>query len=292
MSGAGTPPLETPSGKGAGDENFPVGSFLIARRHRPHVARYYAFARAIDDVADNPDLPDAEKIARLERFAAAIHGEAAGPGLEKATALRESLLACGVPLNHASDLTIAFIQDARQRRYADWRGLMGYCEHSANPVGRFLLALHGEQDAAAYAAADALCSALQVLNHLQDCGEDYRTLDRIYLPQDWMAAEGARDEDLAGKALTPALRRVQDRCLAATDQLIARARPLAGLLHDRRIAMESAAIWRIAIALSATLKRRDALAGRVELSKPRALACGLGGALAVLLRVAEGRRPR
>jgi squalene synthase HpnC len=283
--------LETPSGKGAGDENFPVGSFLIPRRLRPHVARYYAFARAIDDVADNPGLPPAEKIARLERFAAAIHGQAEGPGLEKATRLRASLLETDVPLRHASDLTVAFIQDARQSRYADWADLMGYCENSANPVGRYLVHLHGDRDPRAFAAADALCSALQVLNHLQDCGDDLRTLDRCYLPQDWMAAEGARTEELLGKALTPGLRRVLDRCLAATDRLIEQARALPGLLASRRLAMESAAIWRIARRLSAELKRRDPLATRVKLTKPRALGCALGGALAASLRYGEGRRP-
>ena len=283
--------LETPSGKGAGDENFPVGSLLMPRALRPHVQRYYAFARAIDDVADNPDLPAAEKVLRLERFAAAIHGNAEGPGLEKATRLRASLLQTGVPLRHASDLTVAFIQDARQNRYADWAGLMGYCENSANPVGRYLVHLHGDRAPAAFAASDALCSALQVLNHLQDCGEDFRALDRCYLPQDWMAAEGARTGDLAGKALTPGLRRVLDRCLTATDGLILRARALPGLLTSRRLAMESAAIWRIARRLSAELKRRDPLATRVKLTKGQALACGLGGALAATLRIAEGRRP-
>jgi len=280
--------LETPSGKGAGDENFPVGSLLLPRRLRPHVARYYAFARAIDDIADNPALPADEKIARLTAFADAIHGRGQ---LDKATPLRQSLLETAVPLRHASDLTIAFIQDARQGRYADWTGLLGYCENSANPVGRYLLALHGETDPAAYAASDALCSALQVLNHLQDCGDDYRTLDRVYLPQDWIAAEGGRTEDLGSGALTPALRRVVDRCLASTDGLLVQARPLAGLLRSRRLAMESAAIWRIARRLSALLKARDPLATRVKLSKPQYLACGIGGSLAALLRQAEGRHP-
>jgi squalene synthase HpnC len=283
--------LETPSGKGAGDENFPVGSFFLPRRLRPHVARYYAFARAIDDIADSPALPADDKVSRLEAFAAAVHGKGGGGGLEKATRLRQSLLETAVPPRHASDLTIAFIQDARKGRYADWAELMGYCENSANPVGRYLLSLHGETEPAAYAASDALCSALQVLNHLQDCGEDYRTLDRVYLPQDWIAAEGARTEDLGGKALTPGLRRVLDRALVATDRLILAARPLAALLRARRLAAESAAIWRIARRLSTLLKSGDPLARRIKLTKAQYLACGVGGALAAAFRLAEGRRP-
>ncbi len=284
-------PLETPSGKGSGDENFPVGSFLIARPLRPHVANYYAFARAIDDIADNPDLEAAEKARRLERFAEAIHGEhEADPALAKAWACRRSLLACKVPLVHASDLTIAFIQDAWQNRYKDWEDLLGYCENSANPVGRFLLSLHGTEDPRAYAASDALCTALQVINHLQDCGKDHAALDRVYLPQDWIAAEGAETEDLAKPALTPGMRRVLDRCLQATGALLDDARPLPSLLPSRRLALESATIYRLARRLTAALGRRDPLAERVAFGKAAMVRAALGGTLAVLLGIGEGRR--
>src|SRR3546814_1994161 len=182
--------VATPSGKGAADENFPVGSWLLPAALRPHVATYYAFARAIDDIADNPALAPEDKIARLSAFEAALLDAAAdGPGLEKATRLRLSLAATGVAAARGTDLIAAFKQDAVKRRYADWGELLGYCRLSANPVGRYLLDLHGE-DPAGYAASDALCSALQILNHLQDCQGDYRQLDRVYLPQDRLAAEG------------------------------------------------------------------------------------------------------
>ncbi|GAB5470406.1 MAG: squalene synthase HpnC [Rhodospirillales bacterium] len=285
--------LETPSGKGAGDENFPVGSWLVARELRPHVATYYAFARAIDDIADNPDLSAEEKVRRLRRFAEAIegaHGE--DPALAKAQACHASLVTCGVPLRHASDLTVAFIQDARQNRYTDWSDLVGYCDYSANPVGRFLLALHETEAPAAYAASDALCTALQVINHLQDCGKDYRDMDRIYLPQDWMAEAGAKNVDLAGKALTPGLRRVLDRCLDATEDLLNQARRLPGLLPSRRLALESAIIYRLACRLTLALRRRDPLAERVAFGKPAMLRAAVGSSLAVFLGYGEGRRGR
>lgn len=283
--------LETPSGKGASDENFPVGSLLVSRALRPAVARYYAFARAIDDIADNPALPAETKIERLQRFAEAIHGEHAGdPALAKAVACREALLAHEVPLRHASDLTTAFIQDARQARYADWQDLLGYCENSANPVGRFLLALHGTEDPAAYRASDALCTALQVINHLQDCGDDLHTLDRCYLPQDWMAAEGAATEELTGKALTPALRRVLDRCLDGTEALLDEAHSLPGRLPSRRLALEAATIYRLARRLTKALRARDPLAERVAFGKGAMLRAGLGACCAVFFGVAEGRR--
>jgi squalene synthase HpnC len=276
-------PIEMPSGKDASGENFPVGSFLIAAPLRRHVAVYYAFARAIDDIADTGVLEPAGKIARLERMAAALESgaDAGNPALAKAHALRASMVERGIDFAHGLDLISAFRQDAVKARYASWDELMDYCNRSAAPVGRFLLALHGE-DEALYAQSDALCNALQVINHLQDMGDDYRTLERVYLPEDWMAAEGARREDLAGTALTPALRRVVARCVAGTRTLLVRAAPLAGGLKSRRLGMETAIIQRIAVRLTGELSRRDPLAERVKLSRGQLIACGLGGIVARL----------
>ncbi len=269
---------EIPSGKGAGDENFPVASLLIRRDFRPHIRAYYAFARAIDDIADSPSLTPAEKLARLDAFEGALTGPAPPPpGYGKALALRESLAATGVPARHATDLVAAFRQDATQSRYADWDSLMGYCALSANPVGRYLLALHGEEEAA-LAASDALCSALQVLNHLQDCGDDYRSLGRVYLPLDWMQAEGVAAEDLDAGALSSGLRRVLDRMLDRCDRLIGQATPMGRLIRDRRLAAEAAVIVNLARRLSTRLRRQDPLATRVSLSKLDAVAA-LGGGL-------------
>ena len=272
---------ETPSGKGARDENFPVGSMLLPKRLRPHVAVFYAYARAIDDVADNPDLSPEEKVRRLDGFDKALLSQNDDPAYEKAHRIRESLAATNVPVQHCRDLISAFKQDAVKLRYADWAELIGYCDRSAAPVGRYLLDLHGESRDG-YPANDALCNALQVLNHLQDCGDDYRALDRVYLPGDWMAVEGVTVEGLDAPALSPGLRRVVDRCLDATDDLIALARTLPGRLESRRLAMESAAIVAIAERLSAHLRRRDPLAERVVLSKPEYLWCCVKGGSKVL----------
>ncbi len=289
-AGPQTADIETPSGKGAGDENFPVGSFLLPARLRPHVARYYAFARAIDDIADNPDLAAADKVARLDLMAAAVRGEAEGdPALATAERLRASLAETGVSTRRATDLTIAFKQDATKLRYRDWAELMGYCENSANPVGRYLLDLHGE-DPTGYPASDALCSALQVINHLQDCAADYRALDRVYLPQDWLAAAGESVAALDAPKASPGLRRVLDRCLDDTEQLMTEARRLPGQLRSRSLAMESAVIVRLAETLIRALRRRDPLAERVVLSKPQVAACALSAVAGVLWRRLTGRR--
>ncbi len=282
--------VETPSGKGATDENFPVGSFLLAAPLRPHVAAYYAFARAIDDIADNPDLAPDDKIARLDRFAAALSGEeSVDPGLEKAYRLRRSLAETGVPTRHGLDLVAAFKQDAVKLRYTDWRDLLGYCELSANPVGRFLLDLHGEERSG-WAASDALCSALQVINHLQDMQDDYRNLDRVYVPLDWLQAEGLDVTALDQPRCSPAMRRVLDRCLDGVDELLAQARPLPAQLRSVRLGMESAAILRLARVLTARLRRQDPLAGRVALSRPGLVAIAGMGAVGHLLGRAFRRR--
>lgn len=270
-----TTAVETPSGKNAGTENFPVGSFLLPARLRPHVAVFYGFARAIDDVADSSDLPAEEKIRRLEGFAAALTGQHQDGGYEKAVRLRASMLETNVTTQHGLDLVAAFKQDAVKLRYKDWDDLMGYCFLSASPVGRYLLDLHGESRAG-YPASDALCNALQVLNHLQDCQDDYRQLDRVYLPQDWLQAEKATIEELNAPKSSAGIRAVIDRCLESTDRLIVVARGLPPQLTSRHLAMESAVIVRIAEKLSALLRRRDPLAMRVKLSKPAFLGCGRG----------------
>lgn len=280
-----TTPVETPSGKDAAGENFPVGSWLLPKRLRPHVAVFYAFARAIDDIADNPELPAEKKIARLDGFAAALTGQHRDSGYEKAVRLRASLIETNVPPQHGLDLIAAFKQDAIKLRYRNWDDLMGYCILSASPVGRYLLDLHGESHTG-YPASDALCNALQVLNHLQDCQADYRQLDRVYLPQDWMSEARTSVEELNMPRASAGMRQVINRCLDSTDELIVLARTLAAQLTSRHLAMDSAVIVRIADKLSQLLRRRDPLAMRVILSKPAFLACGIQGAVGGLF----GRR--
>ncbi|MFP3943600.1 MAG: squalene synthase HpnC [Alphaproteobacteria bacterium] len=275
--GALPPEPETPSGKGSDDENFPVGSWLLPRKLRPTVAAFYAFARAADDIADNPDLDPQDKIARLDAFEAALIGEPGyGAAFAKAHRLRDALRAARVTNRHARDLLSAFRQDAVKLRYAHWGELIGYCERSANPVGRFLLDLHGE-DRANYGPSDALCTVLQILNHLQDCGDDYRALNRVYIPQGWIAEEGARTEQLGGDALTPGLRRVIGRMLDECDDLMEEARRLPGVLKSRRLAAESAVIVRLAGRLGGRLRKGDPLATRVALTRLDFLRAGVGG---------------
>lgn len=270
--------LETPSGKWRGSENFPVGSFLIRRDLRAHVHAFYRFARNADDIADNPALTADEKIGRLDRMGAILDG-APGEDSPAAAAMRESLRETGMTAQHCHDVLRAFRIDAVKLRYRDWDDLMGYCRYSASPVGRQLLDLHGESRAT-WPASDALCPALQVLNHLQDCADDHRRLDRVYLPLEDLAAEGTGIEALAAGMSSPGLRRVLDRLLDRTAELIEQARGLPPLVASRGLRWESAVIVGLAGRLLRRLRHGDPVATRVALSKSdflAAFAIGVSG---------------
>jgi len=285
---AGTPPsesavsVEMPSGKSRGDENFPVGSWLIRRDLRVHVHAFYRFARNADDIADSPALAASDKLRRLDRMAAILDGGSGGPPdgeSPAAAAMRESLAATGVTAQHCHDVLQAFRLDATKLRYRDWDDLMEYCRYSASPVGRQLLDLHGESRAA-WPASDALCSALQVLNHLQDCADDYRSLDRIYLPLADLDEAGCGVEMLAAPAASPGLRRVLDRMLDRTESLIATAQGLPPRVAARGLRWESAVIVGLAQRLARRLRRGDPLATRVALARSDVAAAFLTGILA------------
>jgi len=273
--------VETPSGKGRGGENFPVGSWLIRRDLRPHVHAFYRFARNADDIADNPDLTADDKIRRLDRMAAILDGVPGGaPGDDSpaASAMRASLAETGVTAQHCHDVLHAFRLDAVKLRYRDWGDLMEYCRYSAAPVGRQLLDLHGESRDT-WAPSDALCAALQVLNHLQDCIADYRNLDRVYLPLQDLDCAGTTVEALTAPQASPALRRVFDGLLDGTEALIDTARALPARVKAKGLRWESAVIVELAARLARRLRRGDPVAGRVELSKPDFAAAFLIGVL-------------
>src|SRR5436305_8583974 len=162
--------------------------------------------------------------------------------------MRASLAETGVTTQHCHDVPHAFRQDAVKLRYRDWDDLMAYCRYSAAPVGRQLLDLHGESRAT-WPASDALCAALQVLNHLQDCAADYQALDRVYLPIVELEAAGCAVSALTAPAASPGLRRVIDSLLDRTDGLIAAARDLPPRVAARGLRWESAVIVGLAARL-------------------------------------------
>jgi squalene synthase HpnC len=267
--------IATPSGKHAGNENFPVGSALIRAGLRPHVHAFYRFARMGDDIADNPSLEPEDKVRRLTMMQDVLL-DRSRQDIREGVELRRSLEATHVSPEHGCDLLTAFKMDATKQRYADWAELMTYCRYSASPVGRYLLDLHGE-DPAGWFAADALCNALQVINHLQDLQVDFLEMDRVYAPLDHLSAHGADVGHLRGKVSSPALRETIDSLLDETEKLMVEARQLPDVLRDLRLRAESATIVRLADRMIASLRKRDPLAERVKPSKPDFLLSGLEG---------------
>jgi squalene synthase HpnC len=276
-----TTSAELRSGKGSGDENFPVASRLIAPRHRPAIFAFYEFVRVADDIADHATLAPDEKLARLDRLEQALLGEhdAEPEGVRLRGVLRERALS---PV-HAQHLLRAFRQDVTKLRYDDWDDLVDYCRYSAMPVGRFVLDVHGESRAT-WPANDALCAALQIINHLQDCAKDYRDLDRVYIPRDALDAHGLTVEALAAPRASPALMQCMQDLAARTDLLLEESRPFVAQIGDRRLAMEVAAIQLLADRLISLLLTRDPLSERVHLSKSQMLLTGLAGATGGLVR--------
>ena len=275
------------SGKGHRDENFPVASLLIRPRFRAPILAFYEFVRVADDIADHPSLGREEKLARLDRLEASLIGERNEE--PQGVALCEILRARGLSPQHARDLLIAFRQDVTKLRYQDWDDLIGYCTYSAMPVGRFVLDVHGEAKST-WPASDALCAALQIINHLQDCAKDYRDLDRVYLPQDALLRHGTKVEALNEPRASTALISCIRELTARTGILLSESAPLPSLVRDRRLAMEISAIERLAVRLVGFLQARDPLSEKVHLTKSQALMTGAGAAIAEFMR-RLGRRP-
>ncbi len=297
---ANLPPeqAEPAARKGASEENFPVASRLIPKRLRPHIMAFYAFVRLADDIADDPHLDPEIKVAQLDALERALVSGIGGQSwLAPALQLKASLTATGVSGLHARQVLQAFRRDAQGGCCKGWSDMLLYCRYSANPVGRYLLELHREGMNAA-PASDALCTALQVLNHIQDCRSDWVDLGRCYLPTDWFGEAGGNPEQLVEKAATPAVRAVIDRCLDQVDALLDRAATLPRLVADPGLRMETAVIIRLARALSRRLRRTDPLARRVEVGAFGKAAAAMGGVAEGLLarpprsEAADGRKGR
>jgi len=256
------------------NENFPVASLVLSPDHREAVLAFYGFVRAADDVADDPDMAAAEKLICLDALEQAlISGD---PAIPVAARLHAADATHRTGIAQAREMLHAFRQDVVKTRYADWAELVGYCRLSANPVGRFLLRLHGECTSA-QAPADALCSALQILNHLQDCRFDRERLDRIYIPVPWLMLAGSEDAFFDSAQAT--LRRaVFDAMLNRVDALIDQARTLPERLQSRRLRAQSIATIALAHGLSRRLRRSDPVQERVQVSRADAAGAFLRGA--------------
>ena len=264
------------SGKGHRDENFPVASFLIHPRHRGAILAFYNFVRTADDIADHATLTPAEKLKLLDRLEAGLLGTSVED--EVAVRLKAALAERNLAPKHAQDLIAAFRLDVTKLRYRDWDDLIAYCALSAMPVGRFVCDVHGESRAV-WAGNDALCAALQIINHLQDCKEDFLNLDRVYVPQDALLASGASIEALGAERASPALLDCLHKLAARTELLLGESDDFALSISDTRLALEVAVINTLAHRLTGLLRTRDPLRDKVHLAPPAVAGLSLVGIL-------------
>ena len=278
---------ELRSGKGDRDENFPVASWIIHPRHRALILAYYNFVRTADDIADHASLPADEKLRYLDLLEAELLGK--GDTQAEAVTLRRALGEHGMAPRHALDVLIAFRMDVTKLRYENWDEVIHYCRYSAMPVGRFMLDVHGESTST-WAASDALCAGLQINNHLQDCGKDFRELNRVYLPRDALAASGATVEQLGLTQSPPEMLACLQGLAVRNAALLDEGRSLSAEIRDFRLGVDVAVIQAYADRIVRLLKVRDPLRERVHLNKFELLTFSLAGMIGEVGRRAIGRK--
>ncbi len=279
---------ELRSGKTYRDENFPVASWIIHPRHRALILAFYNFVRTADDIADHATLGERDKLNYLDLLEAELLGQ--GDSQPEAVNLRAALAQRSMPPRHALDVLIAFRMDVTKLRYENWDEVIHYCRYSAMPVGRFMLDVHGESTST-WPASDALCAGLQINNHLQDCGKDYRDLNRVYLPRDALAAAGASVEALGQKQASAPLLQCLHSLAARTEILLDESKPLSAEVRDFRLGLEISVIQAFADKIVRLLKVRDPLSQTVHLGPLELVAHSLGGLAGEMARRALGRRP-
>ncbi len=215
-------------------ENFPVASILMPRRLRKPVAAIYHFARAADDIADEGDLPNQERLKQLDEFRAelariASHETPLTPLFENlATEVHQHEL----PLQPFYDLLDAFSQDVVKKRYAGYDDLLDYCRRSANPVGNLLLHLYREATPVNIAHSDAICTSLQLINFWQDVAKDY-AIGRIYLPLDELAQYGVDEQQIAEGNCNDAWRALMKFQADRAREMMLKGKPLGSILTGR-----------------------------------------------------------
>ena len=216
-------------------ENFPVASRLLPKHLRQAIAVIYTFARRADDFADEGNLTDEQRIAALTDFSAKLTLIEQGKPVDDNTfiALADVIERYQLPISLFHDLLSAFKMDVSKKRYANFGEVIEYCRYSANPVGRLLLHLNKETSPQSLGYSDAICSALQLTNFLQDISQDFDESNRIYLPQDELQQYGVSEDDIRYKRTNPATRELIKHQIKRTARLMQAGAPLGKILKGR-----------------------------------------------------------
>ena len=265
------------------DENFPVGSFLISKENINYTRKFYKFSRTADDIADNSRLKISKKLKILTRFDELLKNKENSDysfindilSLQKRKKFND---------NYPRKLLVAFIQDASKSRYADWNELINYCEHSASPVGRFVVDLHEikENLAEIYVGCDHLCNSLQILNHLQDCKEDFLNLDRIYIPENMFKKEKIKTNSFLEMKNRKAFIKVKNNCINKVKDLLDQSISKIKLISNFRLRMETLVIFFIAKRLAFLLEINDPIEKKVKLNYIDLIFCFFKGIIGAI----------
>lgn len=214
-------------------ENFPVASLLLPRKQRPFVAAVYAFARTADDFADEGDRPASERLARLDGWEKSLMDAARGYAEEPIfIALAETIARTGLSVDPLADLLAAFRMDVVNDRFATFKDLLYYCQHSANPVGRIVLHLFNESTPETIPLSDRICTGLQLANFWQDFGVDWRK-GRLYIPLEDISRFGYTENDLAGSVVDQRFRALMEFETDRTKEFLLSGQGLPGLVGTR-----------------------------------------------------------
>ncbi|MBR1604745.1 MAG: squalene/phytoene synthase family protein [Alphaproteobacteria bacterium] len=244
-------------------ENFPVACYLFPKHYRTIITNYYNFARYCDDIADSPSLSLQEKKTLLDNAERSLFGQGSLPC---ATLLRENFLHEHFDFSLATDLLIAFRRDINNEKYQTWGQLLNYCQYSAAPVGRFMLALFNENPST-YLPASALCSVLQIVNHVQDLGNDIKNLNRIYLPQDLLKKFKVSAKSLHQPFCSKNLHFLLNDVLTRCKDLLKDAEILPTIVKSMRLRIYLCVVLALTNILIKKLYNSDVLASPVKLSK-------------------------
>ncbi len=224
-------------------ENFPVASRLLPEHIRKPISVIYAYARTADDYADEGDITETDRLKHLDQMKTNIQSIYSGGTPEEILyiASADVIKKHKLPCEPFMDLLTAFKMDVTIKRYNNFGEIKEYCRYSANPVGRLLLHLYQQATIENLAYSDTVCSALQLINFLQDIKQDYQENDRIYLPLDEMEKYGITEEDIKNSRNSREMRSLIDSQLHRAEEMLFSGMSLGKILKGR-IGLELRAI--------------------------------------------------
>lgn len=271
------------SGKSFKDENFPVASFFIGSKIKKKIRDFYFFARTADDIADHLDLKPNQKLKILNFFDQSLKDEKI-TDIDVTNKLIKEFSKIKFAKKYSRQLLVAFKLDAKKKEYRNWKELVFYCKYSANPVGRFFIDLTYSskkkklwERSAIMKSSDGLCTALQIINHVQDCKKDYELLDRVYLPISLFKKYSIQFSELNNDFSSTEFKKLKQDVISNVERLLNNSLEGIRKINIWSLRKETLIIYQIAKKLCLLLKKEDPLKKNVKLSRNDLIFCFIKG---------------